>query len=225
MERNSIGGRIETLRKSKDETQQQLAEALGVRRETIKQWEANDRQIKAKNLFDLTVHFCTTADYILGITRDNSPRPTDIDQLGLKQTTIDALKFGHFEVFSKYANSRFRIQDIFDILASSNPAQLEFALMNITGAVELARRADILLHEDKSALVFHTPEEDEDAVKCNYIHKCIEDVESEGYAVLPGEMALEYLCDNAANIIRDIIRSGIRNLCFGVAEENLSVEE
>lgn len=68
MESNNIGKRIEQLRKEKGETQQQLADAVGVKRETIYQWESNTRDLKTKAIIGLAEHFEVSADWILGIS-------------------------------------------------------------------------------------------------------------------------------------------------------------
>lgn len=69
---NTIGGRIEQLRKDKGLTQAELAKAMYVRRETIVQWENGDRDLKTQATISLADFFGVTCDEILrGIKAEN----------------------------------------------------------------------------------------------------------------------------------------------------------
>lgn len=81
---NSIGSRIEALRnegKGKDGkklTQQEVASGIttlkgeNVSRETVKQWEGNERQLKSRDIIALADYYGVSCDYILrGIKADN----------------------------------------------------------------------------------------------------------------------------------------------------------
>ena len=90
MERNNIGGRIETLRKSKGLTQVQLANEMGVKRETVNQWESNTRDLKTAFTVRLSNYFHVSCDYIL---QGHKAENTSIYQLiGLSDEAIDQLK-------------------------------------------------------------------------------------------------------------------------------------
>ena len=84
MENSTFGERIASLRAESGETQQELADALGVRRETVKFWESGDRQIKAADIVKLAKHFEVSADYILGLSEAMS---TDLDVQAVSQYT------------------------------------------------------------------------------------------------------------------------------------------
>lgn len=66
-EENTIGGRIRKLRTEKCLTQGELGKIIGVKRETINQWESNSRELKAQRIIDLAQFFGVTADYLLGL--------------------------------------------------------------------------------------------------------------------------------------------------------------
>jgi len=69
---NTIGNRIEALRKSRKETQADLAKSLHVLRETVNQWESGTRDLKTQYTISLADHFGVTCDYLLrGIKADN----------------------------------------------------------------------------------------------------------------------------------------------------------
>lgn len=77
--------RLKELRKDKNMTQVQLAEALGVSKGTIAMWEIGKREPNFETLNRLSDIFDKRIDYILGNSNDaSSPRFTeeDIDQLG-----------------------------------------------------------------------------------------------------------------------------------------------
>ena len=77
--------RLKELRKGKNMTQVQLAEALGVSKGTIAMWEIGKREPNFERLDRLSDIFDKRIDYILGYSNDaSSPQLTDkdIDQLG-----------------------------------------------------------------------------------------------------------------------------------------------
>ena len=77
--------RLKELRKEKNMTQVQLAEALGVSKGTIAMWEIGKREPNFETLDRLSDIFDKRIDYILGYSNDaSSPCLTeeDIDQLG-----------------------------------------------------------------------------------------------------------------------------------------------
>ena len=66
---NILGKRIEQIRKDRGETQQQLADAVGVKRETVNQWESGTRQLKAEAVVSIAKHYCITSDYLRPIQK------------------------------------------------------------------------------------------------------------------------------------------------------------
>ena len=65
-----MGIRIAKLRGNV--SQQTVADAIGVRRETVRQWENAERQIKAADLLRLADYFGVSVDYVLGRTKTKS---------------------------------------------------------------------------------------------------------------------------------------------------------
>lgn len=63
-----IGDRIKSLRDETGTTQQALADALHVKRETINMWENGGRDLKTGSICDLAKFFNVSADYLLGLT-------------------------------------------------------------------------------------------------------------------------------------------------------------
>lgn len=52
-----------------DRSQEEVSRAVGVRRETIKQWENAERHIKAVDLVKLSAYYNVSVDYLLGISQ------------------------------------------------------------------------------------------------------------------------------------------------------------
>lgn len=61
-----IGERIKELREISGTTQQTLADALHVKRETINMWENGGRDLKTGYICDIADYFNISADYLLG---------------------------------------------------------------------------------------------------------------------------------------------------------------
>lgn len=86
---NSIGLRIAQLR-GELRSQRDIADALGVSRETVTQWENGTRRIKDVDIVMLADYFGVSCDYILrGVSSDN----IGINKLtGLSEKAIEFLK-------------------------------------------------------------------------------------------------------------------------------------
>lgn len=89
-----IGQRIMILRGN--ETQEELASAIGVSREIIQHWERGTRHIKAGHLRLLSEHFGKSVDYLLGLVEvDNSTNDKKLRMVseitGLSNDTVNKL--------------------------------------------------------------------------------------------------------------------------------------
>jgi len=91
-----IGERIADLREWKKETQQQLADSIGVKRETVKFWESGERQIKGHDIIKLAEHFGVSSDYILELSPIKSigaKEKAASEITGLSETVVETLSF------------------------------------------------------------------------------------------------------------------------------------
>lgn len=79
-----IGERIKHLRISKKLTQDEVANALNVKRETVTRWETGARDIKTEITILLSKYFNVSADYLLGLTENTS---TNISEIGISNKT------------------------------------------------------------------------------------------------------------------------------------------
>ncbi len=96
-----LGKRLQSLREEKGKTQAEVAKELGLKsRETIKQWESWERQIKARDLIKLAKYYGVSADYLLCVANVK-----DMDQslqaigryTGLSEEAVEKLADGHTE--------------------------------------------------------------------------------------------------------------------------------
>lgn len=62
-----IAEKIASLRTQANESQQALADSIGVKRETVKFWESGERQIKGSDIVKIAQHFNVSTDYLLGL--------------------------------------------------------------------------------------------------------------------------------------------------------------
>ena len=98
----SLGWRIAKAREEDEkrhhekESQQQLADALGVKREIVAYWESGARVPKPEQIAAIAEHCHVSADFLLGLT-ENTTRDEDLrsvcDYTGLVE---DAVMFLHF---------------------------------------------------------------------------------------------------------------------------------
>lgn len=88
--RYEIGDHISSLRDERGITQQKLADALHVSRETVNNWEHNRREIKGESAIDLANFFDVSCDKVLrGISGENL---TAHEATGLSEKAIEKLK-------------------------------------------------------------------------------------------------------------------------------------
>ncbi len=84
-----FANRLKEIRKEKNMTQVQLAEALGVSKGTVAMWEIGKRQPNFETLNALSDIFDKKIDYILGYSNDSSSAQmteSEIEQLGVWET-------------------------------------------------------------------------------------------------------------------------------------------
>ena len=135
-QRKTISERIKLLRTEDGLSQENLAEILGVKQQTIAAWENAERAIKLNTLYDLAGVFNVSADFILGLsdTRKNEEREGG-SVYGLNHKTETKLKSfartGGRKVPNKYlqnnaiSNTRWLIKKLLerdDIEAEGNEA-------------------------------------------------------------------------------------------------------
>ena len=73
-----IGKRIHDKRESLGLSQAQVARFCGVRRETVTQWEADQRLLKEKHIKALCLFLGCSADWLLGFTDCRTPDAFDL---------------------------------------------------------------------------------------------------------------------------------------------------
>lgn len=77
----NLSEKILTLRKSRDLTQEQLAEKLNVSRQSISKWESGQSVPELEKILALSGIFDVTTDYLL--------KPSEIDELSVKTELLE----------------------------------------------------------------------------------------------------------------------------------------
>lgn len=72
MSTNNIGEKIKTIRLARNLTQQELADRMGLKRNTISQWESGMRKISVEHLIEIAKVVGVTLDYF----NDNTDQRT-----------------------------------------------------------------------------------------------------------------------------------------------------
>ena len=70
----SLGERIKEQRKNSGLSQEKVAEFVGVSRQAVTKWEANQSAPSTENLFKLAEIFGTTVDMLLSSNEDGKKR-------------------------------------------------------------------------------------------------------------------------------------------------------
>lgn len=91
----AIGNRISIMRQKIGLTQQELADALNVRRENVSYWENGTRDLKSETIVLLAQKLNTTCDYLLGLS-DVPSVDVDLkavcDYTGLSEESVQLIK-------------------------------------------------------------------------------------------------------------------------------------
>lgn len=90
-----VSKRIVSLREEKGETQQELADAIGITRQSLSRYEIAARTINIEVLGTLAQHFGVSADYLLGLSDVRSTEQdmqAACEMTGLSEETITKLK-------------------------------------------------------------------------------------------------------------------------------------
>lgn len=141
-----IGERLIKAREDKGYTQDDVASALGVKRELVSFWEHGKRELKAGYLIELSKCLGVSADYILGLRETKS---TDVDvqaaatYLGTSDDVVDGIKdilhYAKFREIGLFVNENIRCVE--EILSHPSSVLLFADLVNIV-LCERARQLD-----------------------------------------------------------------------------------
>ena len=160
MQCNSLQVRLGMARELRGMTQEQLAKALGLKREPVAFWESGKREPKAEQIFQAAQVLNVTADYLLGLSTvpENDPeRKSAEEYTGLSDNSLAFL--------SRYKDDiggyEWRITQMVDILLQS-PSSLLNALYNAMQRVELMQ---LTLAADPDGLAGERPKELPDIIK------------------------------------------------------------
>lgn len=158
---DTLGGRLQKLREMKNHTQNELAKIIGVKRESINQWESETRKIKPEYIVKLADYFGVTCDYILrGVKAEN----VDIHQkTGLSDAAIENIvNIASFNSdFHKESGSISFKRDLSDVLS---------AFLESKRLYELVRSIKrlVFFYDEKQSIIDNIPEKNIEDIKDSY---------------------------------------------------------
>ena len=107
----TIGKRIKSLRESKNLTQTELSEILGMKTyTTVSKWESDDNFPKGKDLKTLSQLFNVSSDYLLGLSIEKKANIKQNDLISNILETSKKLKVNRQENVLNYANTELKEQ-------------------------------------------------------------------------------------------------------------------
>ena len=83
-----FGERLQTLRKSKNLSQKQVANAIGISASVISNYESIERTPSLENLISLAGFYRCSTDYLLGIEKSDSSKVVDVSMLTDEQIQL-----------------------------------------------------------------------------------------------------------------------------------------
>ncbi|MFT3951199.1 MAG: helix-turn-helix transcriptional regulator [Oscillospiraceae bacterium] len=88
-----FGKRLQELREKKGETQQQLADAISITRQSLSRYEAAERTMNIELLVKVATHFNVTTDFLLGLSNVKSTELSIKNACEVTGLTEDAARF------------------------------------------------------------------------------------------------------------------------------------
>lgn len=85
--------RIRNLRQSKELSQVQLAKKLGVKRQSVSNWENDNIMPSVDMLIRIADFFCVSTDYLLGRDVQKPSAPEMLDMTGLTTQQIKHIQY------------------------------------------------------------------------------------------------------------------------------------
>lgn len=91
---SKFGERLLKLREERNETQQQLADAIGITRQSLSRYETNDRTPNIDLIYNIAKHYNVSADFLLGLSEiqsSNKKIETACEVTGLSEKAINEI--------------------------------------------------------------------------------------------------------------------------------------
>ncbi len=118
----TLGNKLQTLRKQKGLSQEQLAEQLGVSRQAVSKWELNTTLPETENILQLSRLFYVSSDYLLKDEIEQDIRREVQEESGKKKLKLFFEKYGYIIAYGFSAVSLYCFLGyIFILLSCMNP--------------------------------------------------------------------------------------------------------
>lgn len=94
-----FGKRLFEIREGSRESQQELADSIGITRQSLSRYELGERTANIDLLKKIAEHYKISADYLLGLT-DNLTTDKELDDIS-KYTGLNEFTLGHIQLIEK----------------------------------------------------------------------------------------------------------------------------
>lgn len=156
MVRLTIGQRIARLRGEK--SQQEVADAIGESRESIRNWENDKRALKAETIIKLADYFGVSADHLLGRTPEKT---SDVklqaiyNDLGLSEESVNVIRNIKAERLDDGLNFLIEAYDFFGLIERTSDLirACRYAILENQRFAELEARAKELQEENPEMMI------------------------------------------------------------------------
>ena len=139
----TIGYRIAAARSKTDDSQADLAAALGVKREMVTYWENGTRPIKAETIIEIAKRYNVSADFLLGLSETEDVAFSFFaEQTGFSNMTVNTLLHLSSEGCPSLPSERMRVS--FEQLLNSS--EMEQVLMHLQAYLDIKTAME--LNED-----------------------------------------------------------------------------
>ena len=116
----TIGSRIVQARDKAKETQEQLADAIGVTRDALAKWETYKRRPKLETLYNIAEHLNVSMDYLLGRQDDPTNEPDMKAMVSYTGLSVQALQ--NIREYGLYCKSMDHENSIEGIFSNCDPS-------------------------------------------------------------------------------------------------------
>lgn len=114
---SKFGERLLKLREERNETQQQLADAVDITRQSLSRYETNDRTPNIDLVYNIAKHYNVSADYLLGLSEIQSSNKKI--EIACEVTGLSEKAITHLINFFNDGNNDF-IETLSDIISSNS---------------------------------------------------------------------------------------------------------
>ena len=141
----SFGENLRLMRKARNLTQEQFAEALGVSRQAVSKWEADSGYPEAEKLIAISRVLGVSVDKLLDIEPENQEqKQTENEALSAEQDQLADTAVGAIAIMTFDKENMVRCQSVRSSQVVGNGKGPKYVLLGIKGSGLLGEKTEIL---------------------------------------------------------------------------------